>query len=221
MKGMCMKDFLTKQFIAGNKTMTRRTGGLEAVNVDPDNWTHDPLFIDTARLDNFFYKNNEGTQLCLTLKPNYAKGSTVFIKEGYVPGYFDNGSTAYATDWNAVAAELMPRPKFKNKLFMPASEARYFVRIEDVYPQRLQDISEEDAIKEGVESSVDFPDCYKFYSPLKQFTSKSLNGGIPLCKTAVVSFATLIDSINGKGTWDKNPWVWVYKIKLVDKPENL
>ena len=54
MKGICMKDFLLKQFKAGNKTMTRRTGGLEDVNEDPDRWTYSPLFGYYDRLDMFF-----------------------------------------------------------------------------------------------------------------------------------------------------------------------
>ena len=97
------------------------------------------------------------------------------------------------------------QPKFKNKLYMPASEASYFVRIEDVYPQRLQDITEEDAIQEGVE--CDNIGSFKDYQ-------RKWN-----CYTyARDSFATLIVSINGKGTWVKNPWVWVYVLKLVEKP---
>lgn len=200
MKGICMKDFLLKQFLAGTKTMTRRTGGMEAINEEPESWVYSPMF--SAKGIDFMFKSQDSA---VFLKPRYRKGEGVFIKESYLPGYFGDERTAYALYWPKDHHE---QPKFKNKLFMPAKYARYFVRIEDVYPQRLQDITEEEAEKEGVE--------YATTGLFKDYLNKNA-----CYNYATDSFASLIDSINGKGTWDKNPWVWVYKIKLVEKPENL
>ena len=217
MKGICFKSFLTKQLIAGKKTMTRRTGGLEAVNGDPDSirLCQNPVIIKNKIHYYAFARIWKGSHVqTYHCKPRYSKGSTVFIKEGYLPGYFDTGCTAYATDFKPAVIELIPKPKFKNKLFMPASEARYFVLIEDVYPQRLQYISEDDAVSEGI--GTDFDRLFK-NADYQDYLKKQP----PRCRMARHAFRYLIDSMSGKGTWDKNPWVWVYVIKLVDKPDRI
>src|SRR5690606_3728284 len=75
--------------------------------------------------------------------------------------------------------------------------------------ERLQDISEEDAVAEGV---IEFEDgYYKNY-----FTKKGLreSDGVE-CLTAIASFQTLICQINGLNTWDSNPWVWVVKFRVL------
>lgn len=79
---------------------------------------------------------------------------------------------------------------------MPKEIARIFLRVTDVRVERVQDITEQDAEREGVKS----------YDPM--FSSKE-------------EFAVLWDSLNAKRGygWDKNPWVWVYTFERIEKPE--
>lgn len=89
--------------------------------------------------------------------------------------------------------------------------ARTYVKIISVRVERLQDITDEDAIREGIKklTGSDSPNCiYENYSK---------KGYMWL--TARDSFASLINKINGKGTWEKNPWVFRYEFQLV-KNEN-
>lgn len=92
---------------------------------------------------------------------------------------------------------------WRPSIHMPRWASRILLEITGVRVERLQDISEEDAINEGV---------------------KSLPGGHWKCyqsdygessPTAIGSFSTLWNSINGEDAWYKNPWVWVIEFKLV------
>lgn len=102
---------------------------------------------------------------------------------------------------------------------MPSAAARHFIKITGVRAERLQDITEEDCFREGVfacgthvlPEPVGAVNIYDI-SRDKAYTKKE-------CFTPRDAYADLIDSINGKGTWDSNPFVWVYDYKLIDKPE--
>lgn len=75
--------------------------------------------------------------------------------------------------------------------------------------ERLQDISDEDCLKEGIyEDSGDdeFPPSI-FY----EFEGNKDNG----FDTPREAFAALIDKVSGKGTWESNPYVWAYEFELM------
>ncbi len=100
---------------------------------------------------------------------------------------------------------------WKPSIFMPKEAARIFLKVTDVRVERLQDISEEDALAEGIKV-IDKDEAYFDY----EFNGK--NGHYA---TARGSFASLWQSINcKKHPWDSNPWVWVYTFERVEKPEN-
>ncbi len=99
-------------------------------------------------------------------------------------------------------------------IYMPKALCRTFLEVTNVRIERLYDISEEDAIEEGIIGLFDTflnKTLYRDYT-IKTFESFSLN--------AVPSFFSLWLSINGKESIDRNPWVWVYDFKKIDKPNN-
>jgi hypothetical protein len=98
-------------------------------------------------------------------------------------------------------------PSWKPSIFMPKAACRIFLEITDVKVERLQDISEEDAINEGVELLPN--NRYKYY--LSEYFD---------CINAVHSFQTLWKSINGAESWEANPFVWAIEFKQITKPEN-
>lgn len=83
-------------------------------------------------------------------------------------------------------------PAMLNKMFMPRWASRTTLEVTGVKVERLNDISEEDAILEGMQSP-----------------------GIPAATTNRGAFALLWESINRKGSWKLNPWVWAYAFKKV------
>jgi hypothetical protein len=79
---------------------------------------------------------------------------------------------------------------------MPRYASRITLEITDVRVERLQDISEEDARAEGIRGT------------------ESSEWG---CEGLLHDFETLWESINGEGSWDANPWVWVVSFKPVQE----
>ncbi len=110
--------------------------------------------------------------------------------------------------------EEIPRDKediagWSNKMFVKSKLMPHQIRITKVRIQRLQDISDNDCIKEGIfEDSGDdkFPPSI-FYD----FEGNKDDG----FDTPREAYAALIDKISGKGTWESNPYVWVYEFELV------
>ncbi len=93
------------------------------------------------------------------------------------------------------------------KDFVPC--ARIWLEVTDIGVERLQDITEDDAIKEGIEdltfgSKISFKDY--------------LNRGHPLNATA--SFKSLWQKLNGSESWETNPWVWVISFKVLSTTGN-
>lgn len=107
----------------------------------------------------------------------------------------------------------IPRKEFKagwtNKMFVKADLLPHHIRIIDVKVERLQDISDDDILREGVWQFYDNKDLFYVsknigYAPTVAFPS------------AREAFAYLIDMVSGKGTWVFNPWVVAYSFELVD-----
>ena len=108
-----------------------------------------------------------------------------------------------------VKKEYENTPGWNNKMFVKAELMKHHIRITDVKLHRLQDISDEDILREGV---------WQFYDNKKIFyisknTGNSLTVNFPSAREA---FAYLIDKVSGKGTWESNPWVFAYSFELVD-----
>lgn len=107
---------------------------------------------------------------------------------------------------------------WKPSIFMPKAAARIWLQVVSIRPERLHDIREEDAIAEGVEFIIinNKPE-YRHYE-VKQRIAYCIN------PVASYSFKTLWRSINGRDSWEANPWVWRIEFKVLSttgKPSNI
>lgn len=105
--------------------------------------------------------------------------------------------------------------KWKPSIHMPKEAARIWLEITYIRVQRLKDISEEDAIAEGIEKHETFG--YSCYKCLKEghILPDICNDGF--YENPKDSFLSLWQSINGIDSWNKNPWVWVVEFKRIEK----
>lgn len=108
----------------------------------------------------------------------------------------DRGWLEYA----ATPRDDEPAYKWRPSIHMPRWASRITLEVTGVRVERLQGISEADAIAEGVEQ---FPD-----GKFPNYLSPSGYAG-----NSVSSYRTLWESINGPGTWNANPWVWLVEFK--------
>ena len=104
-------------------------------------------------------------------------------------------------------------------MFVKAEWMPHRIRITNIKAERLQDISEEDAMREGV-FKYDKPPLhheYDMFAPWPPYVRPykwDSNNLIYRC-TARYAFAYLIDKISGCGTWNRNPWVYAYEFELL------
>ena len=109
--------------------------------------------------------------------------------------------------------------RWKPSIHMPRASCRLRIEVVSVRVERVQEISEVDAIAEGVQSERDhygdpaINEKYLGTIAWHRYDEKACSA-----MSAVESYSTLWDSINGKGSWASNPWVWVVEFKRTEKP---
>lgn len=188
----------------GTKTMTRRQFYI------PKKLQYLYMPDDTIRI---YETQHEGDiiQWCdsnenvrMTFYPKYVIGEVVAIAQSYK----DCGNMPdYGLDEDGYP--IMPkRSGFFNKMYVKADLMPHHIRITDVKAERLQDISEEDCLKEGIVDygleNDDYGDPQYGYKNSQMFINP------------IDAFRSLIDKVSGKGTWNIDPYVWVYEFELID-----
>lgn len=95
-----------------------------------------------------------------------------------------------------------------NKMFVKADLMPHHIRIIKIRIERLQDISDEDCMKEGIwrDDNVGLEGTTYWYHGLANSSFR----------TPQEAYASLIDRISGKGTWATNPYVFVYEFELIN-----
>lgn len=150
-------------------------------------------------------------------KSRYQPGDILWVREtwtamrdietGHVDYFFaatkldhDTVSTTYLCDDDGFDTGR-PFP-WKPSIFMPKKICRLFLRVTDVRVERVQEISHQDALAEGI------PEC-------EGHTEQED------CDCIIVRYGELWDKLNAKRGhgWDTNPWVWVYTFERAEKPE--
>ena len=195
---------LTQAVLAGQKTMTRR---IEKSTEMADGYTMEDvatIFHEYSSLLNahsFSLYDNE--KKIGVLNPRYQVGEVVAIAQCYKELYpyadfemVGNGFMTESAGWN-------------NKMFVRANLMKRHIRITDVKVERLQDISDDDIMREGVWQSYDQKNLFH--------VSKSIGYALDVVfLSARKAFTYLIDMVSGEGTWIFNPWVVAYSFELVD-----
>ena len=178
------KYLLTQAVLNRTKTMTRR---LLKDNVPLGNWEETAKHLP------------------------YKVGEVVAIAQSYKSIANDRDEAETVLDLYKIGDNYLTMDEmgagWNNKMFVKADLLPHHIRITDVKVERLQDISEEDCLCEGI---IEGYDCYNHIRVFKILT----NGFV--FDTARQAFASLIDKVSGKGTWESNPLVVAYSFELLD-----
>lgn len=195
---------LTKAVLDGRKTMTRRIvkpqptfstnggicwkGGTYGLSLDYP--------YDLKGTYRNFITGTEYNKSC----KRYRIGEVVAIAQSY---------KTITDEFRAhQCIQLAKRSGWNNKMFTRADLMPHHIRITNVKVEHLQDISDDDCLKEGVykgrcgSADTHFMDAYYYKGDIQ-----------PYC-TPREAFAALIDKVSGKGTWESNPYVFVYEFEL-------
>ena len=207
---------LTEAVLSGRKTMTRRIIPL---------CENDLNFLKIAERGEWFFSSHtclDGTY------PAYNVGDELAVAQSYsnlrevlAKRNFKRTDALYDKFYRAMqmgeAHDGMPG--WNNKMFIKAEYMPHRIRITDIKAERLQDISEEDAMREGI-FKYDKPPLHHemdLYAPWPPYVKPYVHDGdnLKYRRNARYAFAYLIDKISGTGTWRKNPWVFAYEFELL------
>lgn len=204
---------MVRAILDGRKTQTRRV-----LKPQPDSLArvdHIEHVVGTrsfdmhtgARFANGRFQGSERMQMVAT---PYALGDRLWVREAWrsVIGYNDRAPrdipegtpVRFEADDEMSSGWIWGR--YRPGMFMPRWASRLTLEVTEVRIQRLQDISGEDAIAEGVLSK----------GAMFTWPNAHINSAPATARTA---FSMLWCGINGAGSWDENPWVAVYTFKRV------
>ena len=191
---------LTQAVLEGRKTMTRRilkaprtmegkdVYGLAVVKYPRTNQPIEVMALDA-----------DGAQIG-NIIPKYKVGEVVAVAQSY-----EKIGLSFIQPPDKQWGVTREMPGYHNKMYVRADLMPHQIRITNVRVERLQDISDQDCIREGIVKAFGLYGCeglcergYQLYF-----------------NTPRTAFASLIDKISGKGTWDSDPYVFVYEFELV------
>ncbi len=183
------KFLLTQAVLNGTKTMTRRVIKKE---IPIGNWQ------ETERT--LRYKNGEVVAVAQNYKNIYDE---LREKEGD-----DTANKWWADSTIAFGKSIDISAGNNNKMFVRADFMPHHIKITDVRVERLQDISDDDCLKEGI--------IHLTALGIGGYGYITADGECIMCDTPREAFAELINNICGKGTLECNPWVEAYTFEKVD-----
>lgn len=142
--------------------------------------------------------------------PKYKLGEVVAIAQSYRDsGYSPDSLDRHPKDLS-VRGLMKDSAGWNNKMFVKSYACRHHIKIVNVKIERLQDISDEDCLKEGGIHA------YTDNNGIKIYHTPHTKRGYLSTDVAQQAFSFLIDKVSGKGTWESNPFVFAYEFVLVD-----
>lgn len=182
---------MVKAILEGRKTQTRRVNKLEGLDGESP-----------------YYETREGDLVPINDMCPYGQvGDKLWVRETfYIHSRFFTDDPKYF--YKADNPSLPLNNHWRPSIFMPRSASRIALEITKIRVQKLQQISQDDAIAEGLlfmggiaDNWDDAPWC------------ASLKDQEPM-KYPSAAYGRLWDSINGKKyPWESNPWVWAISFK--------
>ena len=216
---------MVRAILASDKTQTRRnvirlTGFGKITEFDQsDTAGYDWHFRDSSMRWNDL-RHSELLKSC----PHGQVGDRLWVRETFVQGFDYDASTDRLRQYDDQGNELPMKAWYratdsiswsddagwetkvpwKPSIHMPRAASRILLEITGVRVERLQDISEQDAIAEGCRAV-----------PGAQWQSfEEARARLPMHDhKAVDAFEALWEDLNGDGSWAANPWVWVVEFK--------
>ena len=202
MKPIIFSTPMVQAILDGRKTQTRR------VIKDKDITNNFDIDVDGSAYA--YIDQATGDSYPPTAIAKYQVGDILWVREAW--GRDESGEYVYRTNYGTTEDDSFPPSMFKWKpsIHMPREAARIFLQVANVRVERLQEITEEDAIAEGV------GDPYDYQSP--EYYDQPHMRGLEINKSA---FAGLWDSLNEKRGygWRTNPWVWVIEFEREEVEE--
>jgi hypothetical protein len=190
---------MVQAILQGKKTMTRRT-------VVPKSAEDYALMINmNAGID----VEKEKSELIRCSCPYGKCGDILWVRESVCDtAVYAEINKLKQNRYHYAAAGKKAGWRYKPSIHMPKDAARIWLEVTDIRIERLQDITEKDAIAEGGGDTLKIDD-FKLLKGLGSWTIPS-----PFLMHQF-GFLSLWCQINGCESWLQNPWVWVVSFKVL------
>jgi hypothetical protein len=196
--GILFKPEMTLANLSGIKSRTSRTRGLQKINENPDDWN--TKFVEDGI---YCYFKNQLEPTYFIKCPYGENGNELYGKETYTiaeTGYDENGNLRYSVGYKPIYKvdyqTIDNNIKWRSPMMMPEVASRYHIILDRIDCQRIQSITDQDCIKEGI---IQFGEEFSLY-PIDydrpQFTREPRE-----------SFKSLLDTVN-PDNWNRNLWNW-------------
>lgn len=189
---------LTQAVLDGRKTQTRRIAHAGYIK-----FPNTCIGLKGSDRNKLFFKNRN----VVVAKSHYKIGEEVAIAQKY-DDLVQNDKFYGLCRFYGMPLECIKYKKgCNNKMFVKAELMPHRIRITNIRAERLQYITDEECLAEGImlQHNVGHKGVTYSYIPYEQ----------PLYSTPREAYAALIDKISGKGTWASNPYVFVYEFELI------
>lgn len=197
---------LTQAVLDGRKTMTRRIVSERLL----DRWTDYDDFCNSVSVGDIpttrqYYDEKE----FFLDNSSYKVGEIIAIAQSYKDlGYSPDSLDRHPKDLS-VRGLMKDSAGWNNKMFVKSYACKHHIKITNIKLERLQDISDEDCLKEGIIHASTFLGQKIYHTP-------HVNGSYLSTNVAQEAFAYLIDKVSGKGVFQSNPFVFAYEFVLFD-----
>ena len=204
---------MVQAILNDQKDVTRR---LFDIQPDPDCYFEMKRIVlpDGRRACCIDYNQGDDNPIVI---PKYQVGDILYVRESWANGGFiTSGPGVIFRD-----PHMEGVTKWKPGIHLKKEHSRIWIKVVDITVERIQDITEMEAIREGVKKMIFLNGEHVGW---KNYGKPERNKVFLNKEFARQSFQTLWESINGKDSWDKNPWVWRYAFKVLSKngrPEKL
>lgn len=215
MKPILFRTPMVQSILEGRKTQTRRINNLKEVNECPEKWKFEVMdkiiTCDLKKISGAIFNINGTNMRSIFGCPFGQIGDILWVREEHKIWFERESENICATvhcefmDGTIISyyAKKLPLKtlenlakrktlgKWQRARFLPKQFARIFLQITNIRIERLQKITSHDAQWEGI-----------------------IENGEPF----IPRYIDLWNDINGKDSWNQNPWVWVIEFKQIEKP---
>lgn len=184
---------MVRAILDGRKTQTRRAAKVSRVDSHPDQPLWKIVTLENGR-QGWLNAQAEHPHHITSLCPYGQPGDRLWVRESW----------AYHPDFPESARRVIHRAergvehdvdRWRPSIHMPRWACRILLEITAVRVERLQDISDDDLSAEGIQEIID--------------------AGVDHDGWPRDAYRALWESINGPGSWDANPWVWVIEFSRI------
>lgn len=191
---------MVKAILDGNKTMTRRVSGLKDININPNEWIIDEDYMDShPEFEELKWIAlwNDKTKTLSIVKPRYQIGDRLWVRETWYSTPNKKELLGYVADGDFPHGQTYC---IRPSIFMFRKFSRITLEVTGIGVERVQDITEADAIREGFKCEFE--------------PSAEMGEWIPAREIFEITWNEL-NFKRGYG-WEKNPWVWVYEFRRLE-----